>query len=182
MVEMLVLWILGLIVIAIAWGGIDRIVVPFKMFRQWFQPSRLSRRSEVIVASFLGIVVVSTIVAITDQGVSNIRQWVSLPAFVVWAGGLWLIPIRFHVLGYYWPFTFATAVMLVVFWIGNTSHAPIQRPMQRQVQTEVSTQQRQDIPTRVSSLGFLLWIFLIGLTVSIIARYTSTWNAVVHTS
>ncbi len=182
MVEMLVLWILGLIVIAIAWGGIDRIVVPLKTLRPWFQLSRLSRRLEVIVASLLGIVVVSIIAAATNHGVSNMREWASLPAFLVWAGGLWLIPIRFQAVVYYWPFTLAIAVLLVVFWVGNTSHVSTHGPTQTQVQAGGSTQERQDTSTRVSSLGFLLWIFLIGLTVAVIVRYTSTWNAVVYMS
>jgi len=75
--------------------------------------------------------------------------------------------------GHYWLSSLAIAVILVPFWVGKTSsHASTRTD----VQTDVSTQQGQDKFASATGLGVLFWIFLIGLTVAAIARYTSAWN------
>ena len=182
MAEMLVLWILGLIVIAIAWGGIDKLAVPIKAVVQALRAPVRSKSLEIGAASFLALAAFSIMLSTAGSEVDNMAGWVSLPTILVWAGGIWLIPFRFPAVGYYWSFSLALAVILVLFSVVNTSHAPTHTPTQAQIQIEASAQQEQHTPTRVSGLGFLLLIFLIGLTVAVIARYTSMWSAVVHTS
>ena len=44
MAEILVLWMLGVIVIAIGWGGIDRIIVPIKILARSLQTQERSKR------------------------------------------------------------------------------------------------------------------------------------------
>ncbi len=170
MAEILVLWILGLIVIAIGWGVIDKITGPIKaIVRSLHRPER-SKRLEIVVASLLALAVISIMVTAADQSVG---EGASLPTLLIWAGGLWLIPFRFDVVGHHWLSLPAVAVMLALFWVGNVSHSSTQV----HARTDISTQ-GQDTSTSVTGLGFLFWIFLIGLTVAAIARYTSTWNAV----
>jgi len=170
MAEILVLWMLGLIVIAIAWGGIDKIAAPLKMLAQSLQTPERSKRLQIVVASLMALAVLSIMVAAAD----NNEEGVGLPALLIWAGGLWLIPFRFDMVGHYWLSSLAIAVILVPLWVGKTSsHASTRAD----AQTDVSTQQGQDRSAGATGLGFLFWIFLFGLTVAAIARYTSGWNA-----
>jgi len=169
MAEILVSWILGLIVIAIAWGGIDKIAAPLKMLAQSLQTPERSKRLQIVVASLMALAVISIMVIAAD----NMEEGIGLPALLIWAGGLWLIPFRFDMVGHYWLSSLAIAVILVPFWVGKTSsHASTRTD----VQTDVSTQQGQDKFASATGLGVLFWIFLIGLTVAAIARYTSAWN------
>jgi hypothetical protein len=169
MAEILVSWILGLIVIAIAWGGIDKIAAPLKMLAQSLQTPERSKRLQIVVASLMALAVISIMVTAAD----NMEEGIGLPALLIWAGGLWLIPFRFDMVGHYWLSSLAIAVILVPFWVGKTSsHASTRTD----VQTDVSTQQGQDKFASATGLGVLFWIFLIGLTVAAIARYTSAWN------
>lgn len=180
MAEIIVLWMLGLMVIAIAWGGIDKIAVPIKTFVQSFQfqtPER-SKQLQIAVAGLLALAVLSIMVAAADN---DVGEWAGLPTLLIWAGGLWLIPFRFDAGGHYWFSSLAIGVILTLFWVGSTSyhstrtHAPTDVSIQ---QADVPMQQGQDASTSLTGLGFLFWIFLIGLTVAAIARYTSTWNVV----
>lgn len=170
MAEILVSWILGLIVIAIAWGGIDKIAVPLKMLAQSLQTPERSKRLQIVVASLMALAVLSIMVAAADN---NMEEGVGLPALLIWAGGLWLIPFRFDMVGHYWLSSLAIAVILVPFWVGSTS-SPASTQMD--AQADVSTQQERDKFASATGLGVLFWIFLIGLTVAAIARYTSAWN------
>ena len=171
MAEILVLWVLGLIVIAIAWGGIDKIAVPLKMLAQSLQTPERNKRLQIVVASLMALAVLSIMVAAADN---NMKEGIGLPALLIWAGGLWLIPFRFDMVGHYWLSFLAIAVILVPFWVGKTSSHASTRTDAR---TDVSTQQGQDRSAGATGLGFLFWIFLFGLTVAAIARYTSAWNA-----
>lgn len=173
MAEILVLWMFGLIVIAIGWGVIDKITGPIKavvrsLHRSLRRPER-SKRLEIVVASLLGLAVISIMVTAADHSVG---EGASLPTLLIWAGGLWLIPFQFDAVGHYWLLSFVIAVMLLLLWVGRASYSSTRM----YAQTDVSTQ-GQDTSTSVTGLGFLFWIFLIGLTVAAIARYTSTWNA-----
>lgn len=168
MAEILVLWILGLIVIAIGWGVIDKIAGPIKAMAQSVRTPERSRRLEIVVASLLAVAVIAIMVAAADH--NSVGE--GLPALLIWAGGLWLIPFWFDVVRHYWLLSLVIAVILLLLWIGRASHSSTRMP----AQTDVSTQ-GQDTSTSVTGLGFLFWIFLIGLTVAAIARYTSTWNA-----
>src|SRR6476469_110495 len=159
MAEILVSWILGLIVIAIAWGGIDKIAAPLKMLAQSLQTPERSKRLQIVVASLMALAVISIMVTAAD----NMEEGIGLPALLIWAGGLWLIPFRFDMVGHYWLSSLAIAVILVPFWVGKTSsHASTRTD----VQTDVSTQQGQDKFASATGLGVLFWIFLIGLTVA----------------
>ncbi|MDF0651568.1 MAG: hypothetical protein P0121_08895 [Nitrospira sp.] len=170
MAEVLVLWILGLIVIAIGWGVTDKLILPIKTLAQSLQTHEWSKRLEIMVASLLALVVLSIIVTSADH---NIEEGAGMPTLLIWAGGLWLIPFRVDALGHYWLSSLAIAVILALFWLVSAS--PSSR--RTHVQADISTQQEQDGSTNVTGLGFLFWIFLIGLTVAAIARYTSTWHA-----
>ncbi|WHZ25761.1 MAG: hypothetical protein OJF51_000556 [Nitrospira sp.] len=171
MAEILVLWMLGLIVIAIAWGGIDTIAVPLKMLAQALHTPERSTCLQIVVASLMALAVISIMVTAANN---NIEEGVGLPALFIWAGGIWLIPFRFDIVEHYWLSSLAIAVILVPLWVGKTSsHASTQAD----AQTDVSTQQGQDRSPSATGLGFLFWIFLFGLTVAAIARYTSGWNA-----
>ncbi len=172
MAEILVLWMLGLIVIAIGWGGIDRITVPIKILARSLQTPERSKRLEIFVASLFAFAVIAIGVGATDN---HMGEGGGLPTLLIWAGGLWLIPFRFDVVGHYWLSSLAIAVILVLFRIGiGITPYP---STGTHVQTGVSTQQGQDTSATLTGLGFLFWIFLIGLTVAAIARYTTTWNA-----
>lgn len=185
MAEILVLWMLGLIVISIAWGGIDKIAIPIKRFAQSFQTPTRSKRLQIAVASLFALAVVSIMVFAVDNNYYRV-EWAGLPMILIWVGGLWLIPFRFDA-GHYWFSALAIGVILALFWVGNASyhstrtHASTDISVQQvnvSIQpTDASTQQGQDTSTNVTGLGFLFWIVLIGLTVAAIARYTSTWNA-----
>ena len=119
----------------------------------------------------MALAVLSLMVAAANN---NIEEGVGLPALLIWAGGIWLIPFRFDIVGHYWLSSLAIAVIFVPLWVGKTSsHASTQAD----AQTDVSTQQGQDRSASATGLGFLFWIFLFGLTVAAIARYTSGWNA-----
>ena len=155
--------------IAIAWGGIDKIAAPLKMLAQSLQTPERSKRLQIVVASLMALAVISIMVTAAD----NMEEGIGLPALLIWAVGLWLIPFRFDMVGHYWLSSLAIAVILVPFWVGKTSsHASTRTD----VQTDVSTQQGQDKFASATGLGVLFWIFLIGLTVAAIARYTSAWN------
>lgn len=170
MAEILILWMLGLIVIAIAWGVTDKLAAPIKTLAQSLQTLRRSNRLEIMVASLLALVVLSIMVAAADR---SMEEGAGLPTLLIWAGGLWLIPFQADAVGHYWLSALAIAVILALFWLVSAS------PSSRRThpQTDVSTQQEQETSTSVTGLGFLFWIFLIGLTVAAIARYTSTWHA-----
>ena len=177
MAEIIVVWILALIVIAIGWGVIDRITIPLKALAQLLRAPVRTIRFEIVIASLLASAVISIMVAAAADGMEKMA---ALPSLLIWAGGLWLIPFRFDAVGHYWLSILAIAVILVLFRMGNTSH-PSTRT---HAQTDISTQQGQDISQEgqdtsasLTGLGFLFWIVLIGLTVAAIARYTSTWNA-----
>ena len=184
MAEILVLWMLGLIVISIAWGGIDKIAGPIKTLAQSFQTPELSKHLQIAVASLFALAMVSIMAVAVES--NDIEEWVGLPMMLIWAGGLWLIPFRFDA-GHYWLSAMAIGVILALFWFGNISYhstrtyastdSSIQQVHVSIQQTDVSAQQGQETSTRVTGLGFLFWIVLIGLTVAAIARYTSTWNA-----
>ena len=51
-----------------------------------------------VVASLLALAVLSIIVIAAD----SMRKIVCLPTFLIWTGGLWLIPFRFDAVGHYW--------------------------------------------------------------------------------
>jgi hypothetical protein len=183
MAEIIVLWMLGLIVIAIAWGGVDKITGPIKTFAQSLQTPERSKCSQIVVASLFALALL-WIMAAADN--NYMEEWAGLPALLIWAGGLWLIPFRFDAVGNYWLSSLAIGVILVLFWVGSSSyhstrtHASTDVSIQANVsmqQTDASMQQGQDASSSLTGLGFLFWIALIGLTVAAIARYTSTWNA-----
>ena len=176
MAEILVLWMLGMIVIAIAWGGIDKIAAPLKTLAQSLQTPKRSKRLQIAVAGLMALAVLSIMAAAADN---NMEEGVGLPALLIWAGGLWLIPFRFDMVGHYWLSFLAIAIILVPFWVGKTSSHVSTRA---DVQVDVSTQQGQDKFASATGLGVLFWIFLIGLTVAAIARYTSAWNTTVLNS
>jgi len=169
MAEIIVVWILALIVIAIGWGVVDRIAIPLKVFARSLQTPERAKRFEFVTANLLAVALVSIMVAAAD----GMGEKASLPAFLMlWTGGLWLIPFLFGAVGHYWISVLAIAAILIVFWIKGTSH-PSRRTYAR---TDVSIRQDRP-PTSLTGLGFFLWIVLIGLTVAAIAKYTSTWNA-----
>lgn len=169
MAEILILWMLGLIVIAIAWGIIDRIVVPIKILAQSLQTPERSKRLEIAVASLLALAIISIVTAATDNSTGEAAD---LPALLIWAGGLWLVPFRFGAMGHYWLSSLAIAVILILFWVRSPSPST-----RAHASTDVLTQQGQHTSTSVTGHGVLFWILLIGLTVAAIARYTSMWNA-----
>lgn len=170
MAEVLILWILGLIVIAIAWGLTDKLTVPFKTLAQSLQILGRSKRLEIMVASLLAFVVLSIMIVAADH---TMEEGTSMPTLLIWAGGLWLIPFRVDAAEHYWFAFLAMVVILVLFWVLRASTSS----RRTHAQTDASTQQEQDTSASVTGLGFLFWIFLIGLTVAAIARYTSTWHA-----
>ncbi|HKU53371.1 MAG TPA: hypothetical protein VJQ25_12930, partial [Nitrospira sp.] len=96
MAEILVLWMLGVIVIVIAWGGIDKIAAPLKTLAQSLQTPKRSKRLQIAVASLMALAVLSIMAASADN---NMEEGVGLPALLIWAGGLWLIPFRFDMVG-----------------------------------------------------------------------------------
>lgn len=169
MAEIIVVWILALIVIAVGWGVIDRITIPLKVIVRLLQTPELAKGLEFLIASLLALAVFSIMVTAAN----SMEKIASLPAFFIWTGGLWLIPFRFDTVGHYSLSVLAIAAILILFRVGSTS-PPLTRTYGR---TDVPTQQGQDAPTSLTGLGFLMWIVLIGLTVAAIARYTSTWNA-----
>jgi hypothetical protein len=184
MVVILVLWFLGFIVIAIAWGGIDRLAVPIKArlrgLVQYLQTPKQRKRLEIAVASLLTLAVISVAVA-NHHNNHKIEEWAALPKLLLWAGGLWLVPFQFDAVEHYWfSFLSIAVVLALLLLLWSTSYSS----MRWHAQTDLSIHEGQEtsISTRVSGLGFLVWIFLIGLTFAAIARYTSTWNAVVPTS
>ncbi len=180
MAVILFVWVLALIVLAIAWGGIDRLTIPLKTCVLSLQPLKGSRRLEIIGASLLALAVFSIMATAPSYWVENMGEWVSLPTLLVWAGGLWLVPFRLDVVEHYWPLSLAIAVILGLLWMGSIIHSPTNshRPVHAE-QVDVSIQQEADRPAGVTgSLGFLFWTVLIGLTVAVIARYTATWNTV----
>ncbi|OQW32303.1 MAG: hypothetical protein A4E19_19955 [Nitrospira sp. SG-bin1] len=175
MAEILILWLLGLIVVAIAWGVIDRITVPFKALAQSLRAPQRSKRVEIVVATLLALAVLSIMVATANHlHVNTIIERSGLQTLLIWAGGLWFVPFQFDDVGHYWLAALAIALTLILFWVWGTAspsprtHAPI----------NVSPQPGQDTTAGATGLGFLLWIVLIGLTVTAIARYTSMGNAV----
>lgn len=176
MAEIFVSWILALIVLAIGWGVVDRIAIPLRAFAQSLQTPERSKCFEIVIGSLLPLAVISIMVAATD----GIREMPVLPPLLIWAGGVWLIPVGFDAIGHNGLFVLAIIVVLVLFWVESTSHPSIGT----HAQTDVSTQQRHDTTQKgydtsasLTGLGFLFWIVLIGLTMAAIARYTSTWNA-----
>ena len=171
MVEILILWTLGLIVITIAWGGIDKIAVPIKTLAQSLQAPERSKRVEIVGAGLFTFAVLAIMVA--AAGNHYMEEWAGLPTLLIWAGGLWLIPFRFDAVGHYWLSSLTIVGVLVLFWVGSTSY----HSARAHAQTNVSTHQGPDTSTTLTGLGFLFWTVLIGLTVAAIARYTSTWNA-----
>jgi len=178
MALILVMWLLGMIVLAITWGVTDRMAIWIKARMQSLEPLKPSRRLEIIAASLLALAVFGTMEFATDQGPSNRGAWVSLPTLMVWAGGLWLVPFRLDMVSQHWPVSLAVAVMLILFWVGSTVHTSTHAPADTHVeQQDTSIQQGSDKSTSVTGgLGVLFWIFLIGLTVAVITRYTSAWN------
>ncbi len=183
MAEMIVLWVLGLIVIAIAWGGVEKIAVPIKTFAQSLQTPASSKHVQIVVTSLFALALL-WIMAAADH--NYMEEWAGLPALLIWAGGLWLIPFRFDAVGQYWLSFLAIGVVLVLFWVGSSYHSTrthtsadvsIRANVSMQ-QADSSMRQGQDASSRLTGLGFLFWIALIGLTVAAIARYTSMWNVV----
>ncbi len=172
--ELLFVWILGLIVIAIAWGVTDRIAVSLKTLARSLRTRERSKRMKIVIASLFALAVLSVIVPAVDI---KIGEQVGLPAILIWAGGLWLIPFRFDAVEHYWISSLAIAVALVFFWVRKS---PSSTPTS--ASTDILVRQEQDTSARLTGLGFLFWIFLIGLTVAAIARYTSTWNTVALSS
>ncbi len=176
MAEIIVSWILGLIVIAIAWGSVDKIAVPIKAFAQsWQSPNR--RKCLQIVVTSLFALALLWIIASTDS--NYMEEWAGLPTLLIWAGGLWLIPFQFDAVGHYWLSFLAIGVILILFWVGSSSYHSTRTHASTDVsiQATISMQQGQDASSSLTGLGFLFWIAFIGLTVAAIARYTSTWNA-----
>ena len=180
MAEIVIVWILGLIVIAIAWGVTDRIAVSIKALvnalAQSVQMPERSRRVQVVVAGLLAFAVISIIVVAADNHTGKGGSG-GLPALLIWAGGLWLIPFRFAAVEHYWISLLAIVVILAPFWVRRTSSPSTVA----HTRIDISTQ-GQDTSASVTGLGFLFWIFWIGLTVAAIARYTSMWNAAVLNS
>jgi hypothetical protein len=175
MAVILVLWMLGLIVIAIAWGGVDKLAVPIKTAVRSLLTLKLSKRSEFIGGTFLAVTVLSIMAIAADhRSVNHMGEGGGLPTLVIWTGGLWLIPFQFDHVGHYWLASLAVAFTLALFWVWGTT-SPSTRT---QTPINVSAQPGQDTSAGETSLGFLLLIVLIGLTVTAIARYTSTGNAV----
>jgi hypothetical protein len=176
MAEIIISWILGLIVIAIAWGVTDKLAVRIKTLVKSVQTLKRNKRLENMVAGLLALVALSIMVVAADD--YNLGESVGLPALLIWAGGLWLIPFRVDAVGHYWFSSLAIAVILVLFWRVSASPSSIRAHSR----TDVPTEQGQETSPTVTGLGFLFWIFLIGLTVAAIARYTSTWHAAVLNS
>lgn len=171
-------WLLALIVLAIAWGWMDRMTFWIKARLQSLEPLKPSRRLEIIGASLIASIVFSIMAVVTDQGLFQREEWASLPTLLVWAGGIWLVPFRWDAAGHYWPVLLAIVLLLVLYWVGSTVRTSTQTLTPTELQG-TSTQQGSDTSTHVGGgLGFLLLILLIGLTVAVIARYTSTWNVV----
>lgn len=169
MAEIIVVWILALIVIAIGWGAVDRIATPLKAFAQSLQTPERAKRFEFVIASLLALALVSIMVAAAD----SMGEIAGLPAFLmIWTGGLWLIPFLFGAVGHYWISVLAIAAILILVWVKSTSYSS----RRTYAWTDVSIQQDRP-PTSLTGLGFFLWIVVIGLTVAAIAKYTSTWNA-----
>lgn len=168
MAEIIVVWILALIVIAIGWGVVDRIAIPLKVFAQSLQTPERVKRFEFVIASLLALALVSIMVVAAD----SMGEIASLSPFLIWTGGLWLIPFLFGAVGNYWISVLAIAAILILFWIKSTSYSS----RRAHARTDVSIQQDKP-PTSLTGLGFFLWLVLIGLTVAAIAKYTSTWNA-----
>ncbi|MFY4730549.1 hypothetical protein [Nitrospira sp. BLG_2] len=184
MAEILVVWMLGLIVIAIAWGGVDKIAVLLKTFTHSLQTPERTKRLQVMVASLFASALLWILTAADNN---YLDAWAPLPMLLIWAGGIWLIPFRFDAAGHYWLSFLAIGVILVLFWMGSSSchstrtQASTDVSIQADVsirQVDVSMQREQDTSTSLTGLGFLFWIALIGLTVAAIARYTSAWNVV----
>ena len=165
MIMILVLWVLGLLVIAIGWGWLDDITFSIKSRVHLVLTAERNIRLQILVAScfgFLGLVLIAA--TADDRGVMA-----SLPTLLIWAGGLWLIPFQFHAADWYWLFFLAIAVGLAQFLVwGTTSHSTRTHPLQ-----DTLTQQGQDASISMNGLGFLFWISLIGFTAAIV-RYTST--------
>lgn len=171
MAEILVLWMFGLIVIAIGWGVIDKITGPMKAIARSLHSPERSKRLEIVVASLLALAVISIMVGATDTNDNSMGKGTGLPTLLIWAGGLWLIPFRVDAIGDDWLSSLAIAVILVLCWVVTASYLTTRTHAER----DISTQQGEN--TSVTGLGFLFWIFLIGITVAAIARYTSMWNA-----
>jgi|GEM_PF-4346178 len=175
MAEILILWMLGLIVIAIAWGFTDHLISPLKVLARSLQIRQQSKRLEIVGAGLLAFTVLSIMVIAADnKSVNTMEEGGALSTLLIWAGGLWLIPFQFDDVGHYWLSSLAIAFTLVLFWVWGTA-SPSTRT---QVPIEVSAQPVQNTSAGSTSLGFLFWIVLIGLTATVIARYTSTGNAV----
>lgn len=175
MAEILILWMLGLIVIAIAWGFTDHMLSPLKALVRSLQIWEQGKRLEIVGASLLAFTVLSMMVIAADnKSINNMGEGGALSTLLIWAGGLWLIPFHFDDVGHYWLSSLAIAFTLVLFWVWGTasSSARTQAPI------DVSAHPVQDTSAGSTSLGFLFWIVLIGLTATAIARYTSTGNAV----
>lgn len=171
MAVILVLWILGIIVIAIAWGGVDKLAVFIKTVVQSLRTPKLIKRLQFIGGIVLAVTVLSIMVIAADRGnLNNLGEGGGLKTLVIWAGGLWMIPFRFDDMGHYWLSSVAIAFTLALFWVWGTA-SPSTRT---QAPINVSPQQGQDTSAGETSLGFLLLIVFIGLTVTAIARYTST--------
>ena len=83
MAEIIVVWILALIVIAIGWGVIDRITIPLKALAQLPQTPKWYQRLEIVIASLLALAVISIMVAAAD----GIGEMPVLPSLLIWAGG-----------------------------------------------------------------------------------------------
>jgi hypothetical protein len=161
MAEIIVVWILGLVVIAIGWGVIDRIAVPLKAYTQSLRSLEETKRVEIVVASVLALAVFSIMQTAADA--NSLRERADLPALLIWAGGIWLIPFRLDAAGHFLFSSLGIAVIAVLLWIGSLSYTSTRTP----AQADVATQRGQN--TNVTGLAFLFLIVLIGLTVAAMA-------------
>jgi hypothetical protein len=170
MIEILVLWILGLIAIAIAWKDTNGAAVSVKSrvrsFAQLVQVPRQSKYLEMVVGSLLAITVLSIMVL---AGNTHVAERDGLPTLFVWAGGLWLVPFRFNAVGHYGLSFVVSAMILGGFLVWSMDFPSLRMHAKR----AISAQQGRDTSAGVTGFAFLFWIFLIGLTFAAITHYTS---------
>lgn len=169
MIEMLVLWILGLIAISIAWGDTGMVVsVKSRVtnFAQSIQSPGRRKYAEVMIGSLFAMSVLSIMVF---SGHTHVAAKDGFSTLLVWAGGLWLVPFQFDAAGHFWLAFVVSATILGGSWVWGMDFPSLRM----HAQTAVSTRRRQDTSAGVTAVGFLFWISLIGLAFAAITHYTS---------
>lgn len=178
---LLVAWILGLIVIAIAWGGMDLLIATIKTTLKdiipCFRTAKRRRQLEIVIPTILALAVVA--LAATNQQHHTITEWARLPKLLLWAGTLWLIPFEFHAIGHNWFLFLSLGVILALLLLLWSTSYP---SLRRHAPTDFPLQPERGTSIRVTGRRFIIWILLVGLTVAALARYTSTWKTTVPDS